>query len=95
MDAEAILIGALAQRHFLIASSSFPLLDYGRRRIFVEGNTKIQLTHKENRFHIVKIGACLPGRLRKVSLGGGHWTVPELVFESRKLIPALQQLLAS
>ena len=27
-------------------------------------------------------------------LGGGHWTVPELLFESNKLIPALQQLRA-
>jgi len=25
--------------------------------------------------------------------GGGHWTVPELLFERQKLIPALQQLL--
>jgi hypothetical protein len=28
-----------------------------------------------------------------VSNGGGHWTVPELSFESKELIPALQQLL--
>jgi hypothetical protein len=26
-------------------------------------------------------------------LGGALWTVPELLFESKKLIPALQQLL--
>jgi hypothetical protein len=26
-------------------------------------------------------------------LGGGHWTVPELLFGSKKLIPALHQLL--
>jgi hypothetical protein len=25
--------------------------------------------------------------------GGGHWTVPELVFESKELIPALHDLL--
>jgi hypothetical protein len=25
--------------------------------------------------------------------GGGHWTVPELLFESKKLMPAIQQLL--
>jgi hypothetical protein len=25
--------------------------------------------------------------------GGPFWTAPELVFESKKLIPALQQLL--
>jgi hypothetical protein len=66
-------------------------LDYGRRRIFVEGDIKIQLTHKETRFHIVKIDACLPGRLRKVSPGGAFWTVPELLFADKKLISLLQQ----
>ena len=25
--------------------------------------------------------------------GGGHWTVPELLFESKELIPALHLLL--
>jgi hypothetical protein len=47
-----------------------PLSDYGRRHIFVEGDIKVQLTHKEDRFHIVKIDARLPDRLRKVSLAG-------------------------
>jgi hypothetical protein len=27
--------------------------------------------------------------------GGALWTVPELLFESKKLIPALQQLVIS
>jgi len=27
------------------------------------------------------------------TLGGAFWTVPELLFESKKLIPSLQQLL--
>jgi hypothetical protein len=26
-------------------------------------------------------------------LGGGHWMVPELLFENKKLIPSLQELL--
>jgi len=36
-----------------------------------------------------------PAVLPIVQHGGGHWTVPELVFEKKHLIPALQQLLVS
>ena len=34
-----------------------------------------------------------PSLLPGLQYGGGHWTVPELVFEKKQLIPALQQLL--
>jgi hypothetical protein len=41
-----------------------------------------------------KITSEEPAVLPIVYYGGGHWTVPELVFEKKYLIPALRQLFA-
>ena len=41
----------------------------------------------------VPVGEVLGLFLRNKINGGPFWTVPELLFESKKLIPGLQQLL--
>jgi len=40
-----------------------------------------------------RVSAEKAGVLSTVQYGGPFWTVPELLFEKKELIPALQQLL--
>jgi len=48
------------------------------------------MASKEESSGSIQSGSCFSFRVLN---GGGHWIVPKFLFESKKLIPALQQLL--